>query len=400
MSAQSGSMLYDGVFEGGGVRGIGLAGALSVFDAVGYRPYSVAGTSAGAIVSTLVASGYTAAEIKQIIMGIDFSKFEDPPLIGRIPHLGSMIDLIPHYGLYKGDYFHSLMRNLLAAKGVHTFRDLILSESAQDERYRYKARIVTSDIVQGTMVVLPTDAAKYGINPDDLDVSLAVRMSMSIPFFFYPVQQWGSYFVDGGLLSNYPLELFDSGGPPLYPTIGFLMYEPGTPRDAISLPNKINGPFTAFEAMLKTAANARDTWYMDQDKLARTVRMDSLGIQATDFQITKAQSEALFNAGVEAAQQFLAGNGQGGLAATQGDRPASVAVRTTSVSPAAPRLAAMEAPGARSRVVAPAASSTLAVDPPSNPLVWNTLAIALVSMAIIAVLGLLIAVMTGAIHLT
>lgn len=397
MSAQADSMFYDGVFEGGGVRGIGLAGALSVFEAAGYQPYSVAGTSAGAIVSTLVASGYTAAEIKQIIMGIDFSKFEDPPLIGRIPRLGSIIDLIRHYGLYKGDYFHNLMRNLLAAKGVHTFHDLILSETAQDERYRYKVRVVTSDIVQGTMVVLPTDAAKYGVNPDDLDVSLAVRMSMSIPFFFYPVQQWGSYFVDGGLLSNYPLELFDSGGPPLYPTIGFLMYEPDTPRDALSLPNKITGPFSAFEAMLKTAANARDTWYMDQDKLARTVRMDSLGIQATDFQITRTQSEALFNAGVEAAQQFLAGKGQGGLAATQRYIPTPAAVRSVSVSPAAPRPLAMAA--ARGRTLAPAVSPVLPADPPSNPIVWNTLAIALVSLAIIAVLGLLIAVLTGAIHL-
>jgi NTE family protein len=63
MSAQTDSMLYDGVFEGGGVRGIGLAGALSVFEAAGYKPCGVAGTSAGAIVSTLVASGYTAAEI-------------------------------------------------------------------------------------------------------------------------------------------------------------------------------------------------------------------------------------------------------------------------------------------------------------------------------------------------
>ena len=247
------------------------------------------------------------------------------------------------------------------------------------------------------MVVLPTDAAKYGVNPDDLDVSLAVRMSMSIPFFFYPVKQWSSYFVDGGLLSNYPLELFDSGGPPLYPTIGFLMYEPGTPRDALSLPNKITGPFSAFEAMLKTAANARDTWYMDQDKLARTVRMDSLGIQATDFQITRTQSEALFNAGVAAAQKFLAGKGQGGLAATQRYTPAPAAVRSVSVSPAAPRPMAMAA--ARGRTFAPAVSPALTADPPANPLVWNTLAIALVSLAIIAVLGLLIAVLTGTIHL-
>jgi Patatin-like phospholipase len=301
MSAQADSMLYDGVFEGDGVRGIGLAGALSVFEAAGYRPYSVAGTSAGAIVSTLVAAGYTAAEIKQIIMRIDFSKVEDPPLIGRIPRLGSIIDLIRHYGLYKGDYFHNLMRNLLAAKGVHTFRDLILSETAQDERYRYKVRVVTSDLVQGAMVVLPNNAAKSGVNPDDLDVSLAVRM-------------------------------------------------------------------------------------------------DSLGIQATDFQITKAQSEALFNAGVEAAQQFLAGKGQGGLAATQRYTPAPVVLRPVSASAMAPRPLAMAAV-ARGRTLAPAVSPALTAGPPANPHVWNTLAIALVSLAIIAVLALQIAVMSGAVHL-
>src|SRR5262249_8470013 len=157
--------------------------------------------------------------------------------------------------------------------------------------------------------------------------------------------------------------------------------------------NKITGPFSAFDAMLHTAANARDTWYMDQDKLARTVRMNSLGVQATDFQITKQQSEALFNAGIEAAQQFLAGKGQGGLAATQGYPPAPAAIRPVSAAPAAPRPTAMEASAARSRTLASTASPTLAADPPNTGLAWNTFAIALVSLAIIAVLGLLIAVM-------
>ena len=70
--------------------------------------------------TTLVASGYTAAEIDDR-RGHRLLKFEDPPLIGRIPRLGWIIDLIRHYGLYKGDYFHNLMRNLLAAKGVPSF---------------------------------------------------------------------------------------------------------------------------------------------------------------------------------------------------------------------------------------------------------------------------------------
>jgi hypothetical protein len=125
--------------------------------------------------------------------------------------------------------------------------------------------------------------------------------------------------------------------------------------------------------------------------------MDSLGIQATDFQITRAQSEALFNAGVAAAQQFLAGKGRGVLPGTQGYTPAPLTLRPVSASPVAPRPMAMAA--ARGRTLAPAVSPTLTADPPANPLVWNTLAITLVSLAIIAVLGLLIAVLAGAIHL-
>jgi hypothetical protein len=135
---------------------------------------------------------------------------------------------------------------------------------------------------------------------------------------------------------------------------------------------------------------------MDQDKLARSVRVDSLGIQATDFHITKQQSEALFSAGVAAAQQFLAGKGRRGLTAMQGYTPAPAAIRPVSGAAAVPRPVAMEASAARSRTLASMVSPALAA---ANRLAWNTVAIALVSLAIIAALGLLIAIMTGAFHL-
>jgi NTE family protein len=398
MSARAETKHYDGVFEGGGVRGIGLAGALSVFEAAGYQPVGVAGTSAGAIVATLLAASYTAAEIKQIILNLNFTKFEDPPLVGRIPLLGSLIDLTFRYGLYTGDYFQNLMRELLAAKGVRTFADLIRLEAAQDPRYRYKARVVTSDISRGRMVVLPTDASAYGLDPDEVDVSLAVRMSMSIPFFFFPIRLKKSYMVDGGLLSNFPLELFDTGSPPLWPTLGFRFYQPGTPLNDLYPPNKITGPYAALKAMLYTASDARDIWYMAQDKLARTIPIDTLGVAVTDFQITRAQCEALFESGVAAAKKFLAGEGQGALVA-QDDAPAPVTLRPMSAAPVALHPASMELPAAPGRTRAPAVTPTWMAESPNNPLVWNTVAIALVCLAIVAVLGLLIAIMTGALHL-
>ena len=54
----------DAVFEGGGVKGIGLVGAVAVAEEKGYRWMNLAGTSAGAIVDTLIAAGYTAEEMK------------------------------------------------------------------------------------------------------------------------------------------------------------------------------------------------------------------------------------------------------------------------------------------------------------------------------------------------
>src|SRR5262249_57234663 len=69
---------FDGVFEGGGVKGIGLVGALAAIEKAGYEAVNVAGTSAGAIVASLYAAGYTAAELKPIIMGLDFNQLTDP----------------------------------------------------------------------------------------------------------------------------------------------------------------------------------------------------------------------------------------------------------------------------------------------------------------------------------
>src|SRR5262249_59854226 len=81
----------DGVFEGGGVRGIGLVGALSVIEEAGYEFVNLAGTSAGAIVSTLIAAGYKAAEIRAIIDGIDFKRMTDDAGFGRVPFVAKWI---------------------------------------------------------------------------------------------------------------------------------------------------------------------------------------------------------------------------------------------------------------------------------------------------------------------
>ena len=77
--------------------------------------------------------------------------------------------------------------------------------------------MIASDISARELLVLPRDAGSSASDPDELEVALAVRMSMSIPIFFEPVRienpetNHEHVIVDGGMLSNFPVWLFDSG---------------------------------------------------------------------------------------------------------------------------------------------------------------------------------------------
>ena len=70
-------MFADLVLEGGGVKGIALVGAISVLEERGYQFRRVAGTSAGAIVGSLVAANARAAELQEIMRAVDYRGFRD-----------------------------------------------------------------------------------------------------------------------------------------------------------------------------------------------------------------------------------------------------------------------------------------------------------------------------------
>jgi NTE family protein len=301
----------DLVFEGGGVRGIGLVGALAVLEAEGYQFVNMAGTSAGAVIAALLAAGYGADDVRRIIMDLDFAKFKDTSLIGRVPGIGAVTKILMERGLYRGEFFLSLMRELLAAKGVHTFKDLVMPEFADDERYRYRLRVVASDISDMRMLALPQDIARFGMDMEELDVALAVRMSMSIPFFFSPVALEGPegeihYVMDGAMVSNFPVWLFDSDDDPLWPTFGLrLVAKPNAPPRASAKPARITNPLTLLLAIIQTATSAHDRRYIEMNDFARAVMIDTLGISATDFDLTTEEKERLYFSGVRAAEKFL-----------------------------------------------------------------------------------------------
>jgi len=308
----------DLVCEGGGVKGIGLAGAYEALEQNGYRPQHVAGTSAGAITAALIAAGYTAAELKEIVVSLDFRQFEDKSWADRIPLAGVPLSILIEHGVYKGEHFIEWMRGLLAAKGIHTFADL--KTDSDDPRYAYRLQAIVSDVSARQLLVLPKDAAVLGLDPDGLEVALAVRMSMSIPIFFDPVRieneatNWEHVLVDGGMLSNFPVWLFDSDPDqaPEWPTFGLLLVEPD-PKTPITerLPKPEHSPTGArglvelLSGMLHTMMEAHDRLYIEKAQFARTIGIPTLGVGTTEFGIERERALALYDSGKQAAETFL-----------------------------------------------------------------------------------------------
>ena len=310
---------FDLVCDGGGVRGIGLVGALEVLEREGYEAQYRAGTSAGAIAATLHAAGYTAPQLHTIVAETRFSSFMDESLLDRVPILGPGLSVLQEHGVFEGDEFYRWFKELLARQGVHTFGDLIYS-SQQTGLMRHKVQVVVSDLTERRLLVLPRDVAALGIaDPDSMDVALAVRMSMAIPIFFEPVRfenpETGRahVIVDGGLLSNFPVWLFDVDGVPARPTLGLRLVEEDVSRDAVigpllkprEIPKGPLGlvPFTY--RLLETMLQAHDRLYIEQAHFARTIAIPTCGVSAIDFRLSAKDADRLYRAGKRAATEFL-----------------------------------------------------------------------------------------------
>ncbi|MGD8433395.1 MAG: patatin-like phospholipase family protein [Syntrophobacterales bacterium] len=309
----------DAVFEGGGVKGIGLVGAVSEIERAGYVFENLAGTSAGAIVASLLAVGYSSAELKKELEKLDYNDFKDEGLLDKLGIFGKSLSIGFEYGIYEGEFFENWLGGLLVAKGKTTFGDI--TTDYQEEKYKYKFQAIAADITDRRLLVLPGDLRFFGLEPDTFSISRAVRMSMSIPFFFEPVELLDTsgrkhLIVDGGLLSNYPIWLLDDGtSDPQWPTFGFKLMEPDTRELKEAKRNPINNPIGFLKAIVGTMLDAHDSYHISKSKgdYDRTIGIPTVvtvnGVEkeigTTDFNITQEESQALYENGVNVAKNFL-----------------------------------------------------------------------------------------------
>lgn len=289
-------MLIDGVFSGGGLKGFALVGAYQVLEEKGYKFRRVAGTSAGAILASFIAAGYTAKEIEKLLDELDFISLLDPKkTIFPLPFM-KWLQLYWRLGLYQGKALENWFLEKLADKGVYSFSDLAPGS----------LKLVASDLTNGKMIVLPDDLEQYGISPQSFPVARALRMSCSIPFFFEPVKlkvgSGNTIVVDGGVLSNFPLWIFDDEiGKRERPVLGVKLSQNQNEIET----RQINNALQLFEALFSTMKNAHDNNYISRKHEKDVIFIPVEGYSATQFDLDEHTKMELIEIGRNRTLQFL-----------------------------------------------------------------------------------------------
>lgn len=324
------------VFEGGGVKGVAYIGAMKVLESKGILPQieRVGGTSAGAINASLFALGYSMTDTKKIIKEMDFNKFMDDSF-GVIRDLKR---LNKKFGWHKGDFFHNWIGDLIKDKlGSKKATFLDLQNAGKPALYVYGTNLSTRFGEVFSVEHTP-----------DFAMADAVRISMSIPLFFkaYEKERKNStndFYVDGGVLNNFPIKLFDRKKYITKGQIGkmavntkyyknendkFLKKHPKSSpyiynRETLGLRldskqeiavfrygqepihHEIDCFFNYAKALMATIIESQGNAHLHGDDWHRTIYIDTLGVGTTDFNLSSRMKKKLEDSGTTGADKYF-----------------------------------------------------------------------------------------------
>ena len=322
------------VFEGGGVKGIAYVGALQILgeNQIYQNIQRVAGTSAGAIIALLVGLDYSLEEINKILSELAFDNFLDDSW-------GTVSDanrLVHEFGWYKGKFFRDWAGNLIANKLGNpnaTFNDVQRAVETDPECNFREMYFLGTNLSTGFSEVFSAEHTPRECIAD------AVRISMSIPLFFAACKSMrGDVYVDGGVLNNFPIRIFDrrkyvktlgeipsnyslqneklglkDGSEREYvmnaETIGFRLdskKEIGTFRDrAEPIRREIDDFFSYAKALVFTMMESQQNQHLENEDWNRTIYIDVLDVGTTDFGISEERKTALIESGASGAKAYL-----------------------------------------------------------------------------------------------
>jgi predicted acylesterase/phospholipase RssA len=275
--------LYENlVLSGGSVRGLCHIGAIKKLTEVKMldlkKLKAVAGTSAGAIVCLFIVLGYSLEEMWDYIMEIDVAKLVslDFAMFAK------------KFGVDSGQKFYNII-------------DEIIQKKTNNRHINFKDLYDKTGIhftVVGSCLTTKSEVHFDHVSHPTFRVSTAVRISISMPGIFAPIEVEGKSYVDGGMLNNYPMNAIPKDQ--LNKTIGIL------------ISNEYNTSFNSVEEYLMANMNLlMYKYFVEAYKKYEnyTIQIQTIpGISMVSFDIGKDKKQMLFDHGYQAVSDFLKKN--------------------------------------------------------------------------------------------
>lgn len=271
-------MISNLVLSGGGIQGLAYIGLVRYLEEINYisKIEKFAGTSAGALGCLMVVLGYTSNQMEDLVVNLDFKSFSEKEEI-------SLISLIENYGISSGKKIDDLFRIIIKKKMGNpniTFKELY-------EKTKKELNILVSNLSLGKYDVL------NHINSPDMSVYLAVRLSLNIPFLFKPIEYNGCLYVDGGVMNNYPIKIFNNE---LEKTIGFCF-----------LKKEIDNKIESFQDYLYCVLTS--IYYAPSRLMADTYENATCRLEVPflsfDFNLDQSQKKEIIEIGYKQTKEFL-----------------------------------------------------------------------------------------------
>lgn len=326
------------VFEGGGVKGIAYLGMLEVLESnqILQSIKRIAGSSAGAITATLTCIGKNFAHIKSMADSLNFAEIKEKTqdqASNKIPkrikkkiakYYGDFQcfhRLFSNNGWYSSDYFYNWLKKQITAQFKPSSNQKITFADFQNDALHVENRHFKDLFVIGTDISSHKTRIFSASHTPDVEVANAVRISMSIPLFFesidfkYPTLKEKHIFSDGGVIRNYPIDIFDSPGYEgnqqngiNWSTLGGHLYTPtnGSKPEKKGREGLLYYIENLFESIVQTQTDSFENSLEDKK---RTVNICDMNIPTTHFDIRTGDKDyiSLYNSGKSATLEFLKG---------------------------------------------------------------------------------------------
>ena len=241
---------------GGGARGLAHIPMLEVFDELGIRPHRIAGTSIGAVIGAMYASGMSGRRIREIVWQMTAVSPRGQFLAAwkekkKAPRWVEFFDVdFSRKGLFRGDRFIAFLYETM---GTPTFETLVIPLT-----------VVTTDFWTGKPVVLSTGP-----------LMAAVKASMGLPGFFTPVTLDGRVLIDGGGVNPVPYDL-------LFDECDIVVAIDVTGRPKAMTPG-VPGPLRSVMHMFDILQSSIMQAKLDRHRPDLYLRPDITDIQVLDF---------------------------------------------------------------------------------------------------------------------